>query len=79
MTAGPKPTLQLLRFCVSLISVTLFGGFSFLQVYGVVEVLIYEVSVRILFASYDSQSIVCPCKLFFFFFFLITFIWLQHF
>ena len=58
MTAGPKPTLQLLRFCVSLISVTLFGGFSFLQVYGVVEVLIYEVSVRILFASCDSQSIV---------------------
>ena len=63
MTAGPKPTLQLLRFCVSLISVTLFGRFSFLQVYGVVEVLIYEVSVRILFASCDSQSIVCPCKL----------------
>ena len=28
MTAGPKPTLQLLRFCVSLISVTLFGQFS---------------------------------------------------
>ena len=63
MTAGPKPTLQLLRFCVSLISVTLFGRFSFLPVYGVVEVLIYEVSVRILFASCDSQSIVCPCKL----------------
>ena len=63
MTAGPKPTLQLLRFCVSLISVTLFGRFSFLQVYGVVEVLIYEVSVRILFASCDSQSVVCPCKL----------------
>ena len=63
MTAGPKPTLQLLRFYVSLISVTLFGRFSFLQVYEVVEVLIYEVSVRILFASCDSQSIVCPCKL----------------
>ena len=63
MTAGPTPTLQLLRFCVSLISVTLFGRFSFLQVYRVVEVLIYEVSVRILFASCDSQSIVCPCKL----------------
>ena len=63
MTAGLKPTLQLLRFCVSLISVTLFGRFSFLQVYRVVEVLIYEVSVRILFASCDSQSIVCPCKL----------------
>ena len=31
MTAGSKP-----RFCVSLISVTLFGRFSFLQVYGVV-------------------------------------------
>ena len=63
MTAGPKPTLQPLKFCVSLISVTLFGRFSFLQVYRVVEVLTYEVSVRILFASCDSQSIVCPCKL----------------
>ena len=31
MTAGAKPTLQLLRFCVSLISVTLFGRFSFLH------------------------------------------------
>ena len=41
----------------------LFGRFSFFQVYGVVEVLIYEVSVPILFASCDSQSIVCPCKL----------------
>ena len=63
MTAGPNPTLQLLRFCVSLFSVTLFGRFSFLQVYGVVKVLTYEVSVRILFASCNSQSIVCPCKL----------------
>ena len=63
MTAGPKPTLQLLRFCVSLISAPLFGRFSFFQVYGVVEVFIYEVSVRILFASCDGQSIVCPCKL----------------
>ena len=40
----------------------LVGRFSFLQVYGVVEVLIYELSVRILFSSCDSQSIVCPCK-----------------
>ena len=63
MTAGPKTTLQLLRFCVSLTSVTLFGRFSFLKVYGVVEVLIHEVSVCTLFASCDSQSIVCPCKL----------------
>ena len=63
VTAGPKLTLQLLRFCVSLISVSLFGRFSFLEVYGVVEVLIYEVSVRILFASCDSQSIVCSRKL----------------
>ena len=63
MTAGLKPTLQLLRFCVSPISVTLFGRFSFLKVYGVVEVLIHEVSVCSLFASCDSQSIVCPCKL----------------
>ena len=31
LTAGAKPTLQLLRFCVSLISVTLFGRFSFLH------------------------------------------------
>ena len=31
MTAGAKPTLQLLRFCVSLISVTLFGRFLFLH------------------------------------------------
>ena len=38
-------------------------GFRFSMVYGVVEVLIYEVSVRILFASFDSQSIVCPCEL----------------
>ena len=38
-------------------------GFRFFVVYGVVEVLINEVSVRILFASCDSQSIVCPCKL----------------
>ena len=52
-----------LSYFVGLISVTLFGRFSFLQVYGVVEVLIYEVSVRILFASCDSQSVVCPCKL----------------
>ena len=52
-----------LSYFLGLISVTLFGRFSFLQVYGVVEVLIYEVSVRILFASCDSQSIVCPCKL----------------
>ena len=37
MTAGPRPTLQLLRFCVSLISVSLFGRFSSLQVYGIVE------------------------------------------
>ena len=41
----------------------LVGRVSFLRVYGVVEVLIYELSVRILFASCDSQSIVCPCKL----------------
>ena len=60
MTAGPKP-----RLCVSLISVSLFGWFSFLQVYGVVEVLFYEVSVCILFPSCDSRSIniVCPRKL----------------
>ena len=31
MTAGAKPTLQLLRFCVSLISVILFRRFSFLH------------------------------------------------
>ena len=52
-----------LSYFLGLISVTLFGRFSFLQVYAVVEVLIYEVSVRILFASCDNQSIVCPCKL----------------
>ena len=41
----------------------LVGRFSFLRVNGVVEVLICELSVRILFASCDSQSIVCPCEL----------------
>ena len=35
----------------------LFGRFSFFQVYGVVEVLIYEVSVRILFASCEVGGI----------------------
>ena len=52
-----------LSYFPGLISVTLFGRFSFLQVYGVVEVLIYEVSVRILITSSDSQSVVCPFKL----------------
>ena len=55
--------LLCLSYFPGLISVTLFGRLSFLQVYGVVEVLIYEVSVRILFASCDSQSVVCPFKL----------------
>ena len=59
----PSQRSSCFRFCVSLISVPLFGRFSFFQVYGVVDVHIYEVSVGILFASCDIQSIVCPCKL----------------
>ena len=74
ITAGPKPTLQLLRFCLSLISVTLSGRFSFLKVYGVVEVLIHEVSfalcsppvtVKVLFVPVNSivgGSIACLCS-----------------
>ena len=56
---------KVLCFLISVTRVTLFGRFSFLQVYGVVEVFFYEVSVCILFASCDSQSIniVCPRKL----------------
>ena len=54
--------IQAKVLCFSYFS-DLVGRFSFLRVNGVVEVLICELSVRILFASCDSQSIVCPCEL----------------
>ena len=61
-TCAQDDGIQAKVLCFSYFS-HLVGRFSFLRVDGVVEVLIYELSVRILFVSCDSQSIVCPCKL----------------
>ena len=59
--------LQLWRFCVALIVVVYFESSRLVRScfsgYGVFKVFVYKVSVRIFFATCNSQSIVWPCKL----------------
>ena len=65
MKAGPKPTLQLLRFCVSLIVVLYFWVISFSRVFaflvcGLLEVSRFKFRFAFFFAPWNGWGTVCP-------------------